>query len=934
MDKGAHFHKCDFQVHTPRDRRWTGTDAVTDSERKAYAQELILACRAKSLGAIAVTDHHDFAFFPFARKAAQAELDDGGQPVPENQRIVVFPGLELTLTAPNCQAILILDADFPENLLQSVLTALAIAPAPSSDPKTANVQRIPQTVVADLSDLYDKLNNHEHLKGRFIVLPNVSEAGHGTMLRSGFANFYKTMPCVGGYTDGPVAAFGKGNHSIVNGKNREYGFKSIAVFQTSDNRKRDHADLGKHTTWAKWSEPTAEALRQACLAKESRLSLDEPQLPSLWIMSMTVSNSKFLRRLYVDFNQQYNAVIGGRGTGKSTILEYLRWGLCDQPVENPDSDIAPVQVRRKKLIDDTLQKYDGEVVVTFFLNDVRHIIKRNSKSQEILLRIQDGDFAPTTEQEVRNLFPIQAYSQKQLSGVGVRIEELKRFVELPIKQSLDQIRSEVRDTAAKLRAAYGNLIRKREIEAEIAKYNLEIASLTTQLAALRKTLKGLSDADQDIIKQKAQYDNEELIIEGLKNELERSEELVASLGSEFEGEAVEQDDDLEVHNTVLINSIRKKYATKFSEIKMQITGLANLFKSISLKEINDELKKWDVVKQAYDKQYEGAKAKAKVNQQQLEQIKGIEKRIVDLKKLQLAHKNALAAIGDPETVSRRWRKKWDELHTQKIQALDEQCQTFSALSNGLIKADIKGSLDSESLKQGIKGAFAGLNIKEQKIDELCQCVLSAADPMAAWNEILAELEKLALYNDNASGTDALPATSIMDRCGFISSEKKRLATGFDAAKWLELLVTELEFNPVFQYCTNQSTDEYIAFADASAGQQATSLLTVLLNQPGAPLVIDQPEDDVDSKMSPDIVQQIWTAKSRRQLIFSSHNANFVVNGDAELVICCDYVKAGDQTGGQIKMVGAIDNVSIRDEITTVTEGGKEAFKLRMEKYGF
>jgi type III restriction enzyme len=59
-----------------------------------------------------------------------------------------------------------------------------------------------------------------------------------------------------------------------------------------------------------------------------------------------------------------------------------------------------------------------------------------------------------------------------------------------------------------------------------------------------------------------------------------------------------------------------------------------------------------------------------------------------------------------------------------------------------------------------------------------------------------------------------------------------------------------------------------------------------------------------------------------------------VNGDAELVVCCDYVRAGDQTGGQIKATGAIDNLGIREEITAVTEGGKAAFKLRKEKYGF
>jgi chromosome segregation protein len=62
MDKGAHFVKCDFQVHTPRDANWDGAEAVTPAERKAYAEELVQVCRTKGLGAIAITDHHDFTF--------------------------------------------------------------------------------------------------------------------------------------------------------------------------------------------------------------------------------------------------------------------------------------------------------------------------------------------------------------------------------------------------------------------------------------------------------------------------------------------------------------------------------------------------------------------------------------------------------------------------------------------------------------------------------------------------------------------------------------------------------------------------------------------------------------------------------------------------------------------------------------------------------
>lgn len=219
MDKGAHFYKCDFQVHTPRDAAWTGADAVTELERKTYGEELVLACREKGIGAIAITDHHDFAFFPYVKKAAKEELDDSGKIVPAAKQIIVFPGIELTLTAPNCQALLILDANFAENLLPSVLTALAISPAPATASKHATVQRIPQNVIGDLSDLYAKLNSHDHLRGRFTVFPNVTEKGHGTILRSGFANFYKTMPCVGGYTDGPISKFGTGNLAIVGGTN-------------------------------------------------------------------------------------------------------------------------------------------------------------------------------------------------------------------------------------------------------------------------------------------------------------------------------------------------------------------------------------------------------------------------------------------------------------------------------------------------------------------------------------------------------------------------------------------------------------------------------------------------------------------------------------------------------------------------------------------
>ena len=209
--------------------------------------------------------------------------------------------------------------------------------------------------------------------------------------------------------------------------------------------------------------------------------------------------------------------------------------------------------------------------------------------------------------------------------MGVRIDELKRFVEQPIKQRLDQIRSDIRDIEAKIRSTYRNLVRKKEIEAEIAKYNLEIASLTEQLGTLRKALKGLSAADQEIIKNKTEYDNEELIIDNLKNELLRAKELVDTLESEFDEVAEEQDEDIEIQNKAVLKNIRRKYSAKFGQIQKQIAVLADLFKAASLKEIDDEVKTWDKLKKEFEKQYEAAKAKAKVNQQQLKADSGCRK---------------------------------------------------------------------------------------------------------------------------------------------------------------------------------------------------------------------------------------------------------------------------------------------------------------------
>ena len=443
-DKGAHFFRCDLQVHTPRDLNWNGLDAVTNEERRTYARELVQACRDRGLQGIAITDHHDMLFARYIRDATQEETNQDGTPLPEEQRLIVFPGMELTLGVP-CQALLLFDAEFPDDLFSLAMNALAITPNDPNDATTAQTQRLDH--ITSLKGLKEEiLDTHEYLRDRYIVLPNVTNEGQYSIFRVGLAGKYAEMPWVGGYTDGNIANLTDGIKNRIAGKDQAWGHKRIACFQTSDNRRRDHNDLGTSSTWIKWATPTAEALRQACLAQESRVSQESPTLPPVIVSSMSVSNSTFLGPVDLELNPQYSALIGGRGTGKSTILEYLRWALCDQPPGFTDDNTPNYQARRSRLIDQTLKPLNATIEVRFEVNDVSHVVRRYSQDGSIKIKIADDEMRPCTEEEVRTLLPIQAYSQKQLSDVSVRVDELGRFVNAPIRAELVRIDRQLTDS--------------------------------------------------------------------------------------------------------------------------------------------------------------------------------------------------------------------------------------------------------------------------------------------------------------------------------------------------------------------------------------------------------------------------------------------------------------------------------------------------------
>lgn len=895
----------------------------------AYAASLIEACRQKGLSAVAITDHHDMTFVPYVQRAALAETDEKGKPFALEQRLVVFPGIELTLAVP-CQAILILDADFEDNRFGAVLTALAINPAPDDAAKTAQTERLEN--IQSLKVLKEKLDEHTWLRDRYIVYPNVTGEGKFSLLRNGMMAKYKEMPFVGGYVDGLLSDLKAGPISILAGKDKNWGNKRIACIQTSDNRREDHANLGRHTSWIKWARPTAEALRQACLAQESRVAHEEPLLPTAVISSISVSNSQFLGPLELTFNPQYNALIGGRGTGKSTILEYLRWALCDQPPASDDPDAPNYQSRRGRLIDNTLKPLNATVEVGFSVNEVVHVVRRDSKDGSLLVKIGDDDMRPCNEAEVRALLPIQAYSQKQLSDVSVRTEELSRFITAPIRAELNQLDRRIGERAERIRKTYANRRRQQVLQSHLAKRVLEARSLEEQADAIRSSLTGLSEQERALLNQGKPYGVAEEVVEGWLNDLKAVAGSLSALKSSITSNLEQAPIPPETPEKALLVAAREEY--------VMLMGRAREMADVLLPDIRKPIdavdgtpwSEWRQKLQAFRDAYSAALNRSSTHRERMEQLQAIEGRLSSFHKETARMQEELKTLNAAGEVYNTERQGWYDLKAERDELFDGQCQRLTESANGAIRAHIKRFADPGDFVGRLREALSGSNVRREKIEALGDSIVEADNPQDRWSRLLFELEQLAAFDPEQEGADRRPETPSLAASGMTAADLDRVARKLHPDDWLALSLIDVESVPIFEYRARES--DYIPFNNASAGQQATALLKTLLNQVGPPLLIDQPEEDLDNPVMQEIVEQLWNAKQKRQIVFVSHNANLVVNGDAELVAWCDYRKAGDQSGGKIAGEGAIDVPEVREAIKRIMEGGEAAFNLRREKYGF
>ena len=324
MHPGATWKKVDFQIHTPRDPQWQGSPHIAggtpekEDARMQWAKGFVGECIERGLDAIAITDHHDFCFVEYVQRAID-------QLPPEQPHPWIFPGVEVTCR-DSVQCLVLFDCGTAELQWMRIFGGhLQNIGVPDR-----NLPTNPQATQCgqDIDDFILSVTKDSQLNSCSIILPHASNTGaHKSMIRNGFAPRFKELPFDGVYCDKSFQQLDDVTKRKIYGEILEWGLRRRGIIPTGDNRRQTFQDLGTNDCWIRLGEPTAESIRQAVLADEARIAYEHPSLPVQRIVRLMVKSTLTGDDFHLIFNDGFTALIGGRGAGKSAVLEYLRFGL-------------------------------------------------------------------------------------------------------------------------------------------------------------------------------------------------------------------------------------------------------------------------------------------------------------------------------------------------------------------------------------------------------------------------------------------------------------------------------------------------------------------------------------------------------------------------------------------------------------------------------
>ncbi len=255
---------------------------------------------------------------------------------------------------------------------------------------------------------------------------------------------------------------------------------------------------------------------------------------------------------------------------------------------------------------------------------------------------------------------------------------------------------------------------------------------------------------------------------------------------------------------------------------------------------------------------------------------------------------------------------------EAFRARREKAQELDALLGERITVDVMLEGHREAYVHRLRQAFTGSRITGSVIEKIARATAADGtywDPIHLVAAIRRERE------------DPPEDESVLAQVYGVSAAYRRRLSALPDEVLYDLETYRVPDLPIIKLRVGEQDRP---LADLSVGQKCTAILSLILVERKTPLVIDQPEDDLDNRFVFDeIVQTLRREKERRQFIIATHNANIPVSGDAELIVVLD----ADEAHGWVACLGSIDDPALREPVENILEGGREAFRIRKEKYG-
>jgi len=878
----ANFWKCALQVNPASYIVYRGTDH--DMTEDQYNAELVRLAMENQIKVIGLADHGNVDGVDAVREAMNTK------------GILVFPGFEIA-SSEKVHFVCLYPEDTSTTELNRYLGDLQLLdPEDGIRPSRLSAEQLLQKIddhqgfiyaahCTDDNGLLRRRLNHiwQNPRLKAAQIPGTVEE-----LRSIEDDFYRK--------------------AIIN---KEVAYKRdypVAVINAKDVAKPEDLANPKASCLIKMTNPGFDAFKLAFQDPESRVRLNsdiiEKHYSQLERLKIT---GGYLDGLEIEFSEHLNAIIGGRGTGKSTLIECLRYALGRRPIGKN------AQKQHDEIIKENLGKTKARIELSIRssrMNGQRFVIARRY-GESISVQDEHGNLSSFQPEDL--LPEIEIFGQNEIYEIAQDRDGQRKLLERFLDSGHAETESAIREATIKLAENREKSAQARQNLAAIEDKLARLPKLEEQIEQFRKL--GIEDKLKTIpllerskrLIERAQLQegpNLERAVRTIRDSLPDTAFLSdTALENLPQAEAFRQIcaelEMLRSQTELLLSQWQEMYAARQKRIEVlagQIRSGINLDEA-ALEQTFKELPTCEG-KSGHEIGFEYQRLL-----KETEQIKPLQTSVG-------TRKNLL------DELMRHRKLIHGELSTQRAERSARFERTLKRL-NKRLDGQLKLQVKTEANRRPV-------------IDFILSCRLDGiGEGRLAWIEQASDFSPVKLADLINQGPTALknanwaiPPTAADALCRMT----------FEQILMLEEIelpdVVEIELN------TSHSNDaKYRTLDKLSTGQQCTAILHLLLLDNKDPLLMDQPEDNLDNAFIADrIVAELRRAKITRQFIFATHNANIPVFGDAEWIGVFE-VEEGSGVMPPSSQ-GAIDVAHIRDKAAEILEGGKAAFNQRKVKYGY